>query len=242
MWRFHQPHQSSSFAWPMNAICFPSGDHAGQNRHARLRRQVLRLSARGRHDPHVAHDVVVVVVLRIPVGREREPLPVRGPNRRLVVVRAARQRLDLAGRDVEDVDVRASLRQESLAVELVAKLGNPHVTGRRQILLLVLRLHRLLERRASRQVPRLNGIVRREDERDLGAVGRPRQSAGATVEIREALGLATVQRQPVDLRLLVLTIGDEREPAAVRAERRARIPALAVGQPARLAARHRDHP
>ena len=209
---------------------------------ARLRREILRLSARGRHHPDVGDDVEVIVVVPLPVRREGEPLAVRGPDRGLVIDRARGQRAHFTRRDVEHVDVRPSLREKSLPVEFVPGPRDVPVTRLRRILLLGLRLLRLLEGHAPGQAPRLGRVARGVDERDARSVGRPGEPAEIAVEIGQPLRLAPIQRQAVDLRSLVFAIRDEAKPSTIGAERRPHVLVLAEGETARLAARRRNEP
>ena len=177
--------------------------------------QPLRLAALRGHDIDVA-DQLDVPVLASRRG-ERDALPVGRPVRARVLVVAVGDLLRLGGAvGGYDVQVTPPVSGPADVVELELK---PRESPRRA-LLFVLLLVRLV-RHASR-------------ERDPRAVRRPDDLADVLPQVGEALGLATVGGQHVELavRLLAAPLGDEREPVAVRGPARLRV-VLAGREPAR---------
>src|SRR5262249_47780881 len=114
-------------------------------------------------------------------------------------------------------DLLPPVARPPAVVELVAEPAEPSRRALSVVLLVV------------------RGVADAGRERDPRPVGRPRELARVLLEVGELLGLASVEREDVDLArgLLSAAPGDEREPAAVRRPARLRVALLPRRQPAR---------
>ena len=157
-----------------------------------------RLAAR-----EVEHVEVGPAVLALPGSRpaEGETAAVGRPGLAAVLAVAVGHLARRAGRKVDDEEVPAPVERVALAVGLVLRPRD----AARALLPALPRLRirgRWLEPDACR-------------ERDAARVGRPRGGARARVERRELARLAAGRGHDIELRLLILAIGEERKVLAV---------------------------
>ena len=184
----------------------------------------------------------MVVGIGQAIRRDDEPFPVGGPCRGPVVPFTPREGPQLTRCDLEDVDMEPRFRQESLAILLVMEPRHVPKRRRLRIFLVGLGLGRILRGDRAREMSRFGRIVRTIGERQLRAVRGPREPADHPVEIGQPFRFASLERKPVNLRLLIPAIRHERDRLPVRTPRGAPVLVLAERETARLAAPHRNEP
>ena len=195
-------------------------------------------------DDDLGPEGEVVVAPR--ASREGDPRAVGRPGGILVAGRPVGQAGRLAGRDVDDPEVRDLVVDEARPVEHVAEPVDVAVVRLGRVGRLALPVQA-----AGLPVVLPVGSVGRRGHDELRAVGRPLEAADPARQVGQASRLAAVEGEQVDLRavLAVLLVGrvglllddvppvrEERDRPAVRRPARARVVLRPERQLARLAA------
>ena len=155
-------------------------------------------------------DVPVLGAIRIvsALGDERDFFSVRRPRRPNVIVFAGSERLGLARREIEQLQMRITLGQVTVDVLLEIKAIDHQRRNCLLFLLLFLRLTRI-------------GIV--DDERDPFRIRRPGEIVHAAFRVGQFFRFAAANRQHPELIVLVVVLATGKEPDP-----------FSIGTPARM--------